>query len=446
MKTETNRTMDIRPFRAGRALGAASIALLAALPAAAENRLTIETLTVDPGAKDVQVRALARHDLDIHAFSIALTYEPRPMTLTAVSFAGTAAAGAEFAHAAIDPEAGTASIGVIVDYDAPYDGRGIAASPETDQTIAILRFTIADKAVAGVYPIDLPAALGEPPIGTVFSHRGYTTLPATVPGAIEVSNPNHIHAPDLKVGRGSAFSAVLTIDHIWPLQGLQTSLVYANELLALDEITIDGLDINTRLQPGGRPVDFFAPMLDPEVEPGLGWGAAGIQIDFCGGPNCPPSRTLPAGTGHTVARYHFRIIGDVKVGDVIPLDLADGYGTPPINNILIVDAISHTPVFHDGSVEILDLPSFVRGRIDPVDLVVNIGDAIWLLNWMFADGKPPLCIDACDVNDDANLDIADVIYLCSYLFVDGPLPPAPYPNCGVDVTPDAFGCEQAPGC
>lgn len=441
--------MENLRMHAMHAIRAFSIALLAALPAAAENRLAIEsfdgTRAVDPGARDVRVRVLATHDLDIHAFSLPLTYATRPMTLNAVEFAGTAAAGAEFTHAAINPEAGTATIAAIVDYDSPYDGRGIPASPETPHAIAVLRFTIAEKAIAGVYPIEIPVALGEPPVGAAFSHRGYTTIPSTVPGAIEVRNPNHLFAPNLKVGRGSTFSAVLTVDHIWPLQGLQTSLVYPNALLALDQITIDGLDINRLLQPAGEKVDFFAPILEGAIAPGLGWGATGIQIDFCARPPCPPSPVLPAGKGHSVVRYHFRVIGNVKPGDVIPLDLADGYGTPPINNILIVDAISHTPVFHDGSVEILDLPSFIRGWINP-DSTTNLADVVYLVNWLFASGPEPTCLDASDVNDDAGLDVADVIYLASYLFASGAKPAAPFPNCGVDMTPDAFGCRKGPGC
>jgi hypothetical protein len=44
--------------------------------------------------------------------------------------------------------------------------------------------------------------------------------------------------------------------------------------------------------------------------------------------------------------------------------------------------------------------------------------------------------DACDTNDDGRFDIADAVYILSYVFDGGPPPPPPFPDCGIDPTPD----------
>ncbi len=54
-------------------------------------------------------------------------------------------------------------------------------------------------------------------------------------------------------------------------------------------------------------------------------------------------------------------------------------------------------------------------------LVVDIADAIRLLDYLFGTGHPP---DPCsDSNNDGATDVADAVYLLAYLFSSG-LPPA----------------------
>lgn len=91
-------------------------------------------------------------------------------------------------------------------------------------------------------------------------------------------------------------------------------------------------------------------------------------------------------------------------------------------------------------------PSFSRGNCNG-DLAIDIGDAIFVLGVLFppAMGSPPQpsCNDACDVNDDGQLNIADGIALLSNLFAMGPPPPPPA-FCGVDPTPDSLDCAASP--
>ena len=47
-----------------------------------------------------------------------------------------------------------------------------------------------------------------------------------------------------------------------------------------------------------------------------------------------------------------------------------------------------------------------------------------------------------DSNDDASVNIGDPIYLLSYLFADGPPPPPPFPVPGSDPEPGGLGCGR----
>jgi hypothetical protein len=82
---------------------------------------------------------------------------------------------------------------------------------------------------------------------------------------------------------------------------------------------------------------------------------------------------------------------------------------------------------------------FIRGDIN-ADGFIQVDDVA-----MCGGGGPFLCDDAADVNDDGVLDMTDCDYLFQYLQM-GPAPPAPFPGCGVDPTPDGLGCAEFPIC
>ena len=85
---------------------------------------------------------------------------------------------------------------------------------------------------------------------------------------------------------------------------------------------------------------------------------------------------------------------------------------------------------------------FRRG--DPnIDGSGDLSDGIYTLNFLFADGETPPCIDAADTDDSGEVDISDPISLFSFLFLGGVDPPLPGPHdCGTDPTEDALVCEQ----
>ena len=58
------------------------------------------------------------------------------------------------------------------------------------------------------------------------------------------------------------------------------------------------------------------------------------------------------------------------------------------------------------------------------DVNVDIADVVYLVNYVFRSGPPPIPTWVGDVNADGTTDIVDVVYLINYIFNSGP-PPCP---------------------
>ncbi len=88
---------------------------------------------------------------------------------------------------------------------------------------------------------------------------------------------------------------------------------------------------------------------------------------------------------------------------------------------------------------------FIRGDTDQ-DGAIAIADGIGILDYLF-NGFPVTCLDVIDSNDTGNITITDAVSVLCALFCPGtPPPPAPFPDCGVDPTPDTLDCQSLPGC
>lgn len=112
----------------------------------------------------------------------------------------------------------------------------------------------------------------------------------------------------------------------------------------------------------------------------------------------------------------------------------------PGNDLVAADAGS----VWDFGFSVVLLP-FVRGDANS-DGGVDLGDAIWLLSYVFQDGAAPPCSKAGDANGDQVLDVGDAIFLISYIFSDGTSPSAPFPACGTETAPSSVCCLASPSC
>jgi hypothetical protein len=68
-------------------------------------------------------------------------------------------------------------------------------------------------------------------------------------------------------------------------------------------------------------------------------------------------------------------------------------------------------------------PLYLPGDCN-MDGVVNITDALFLLNYLFGDGSAPPRPESCDADGSGSLQISDAIRILNYLFSGG-APPVP---------------------
>jgi hypothetical protein len=81
-----------------------------------------------------------------------------------------------------------------------------------------------------------------------------------------------------------------------------------------------------------------------------------------------------------------------------------------------------------------------------VDGLVDVADALFIVNYQFAGGTVPTCPGALDTNDDGVIDISDTLYLILYLFLSGNAPPEPFLSCGTDPDAACLPCTSYPQC
>ena len=56
------------------------------------------------------------------------------------------------------------------------------------------------------------------------------------------------------------------------------------------------------------------------------------------------------------------------------------------------------------------------------DGVIDIGDVVYLINYLYKNGSAPVPLENGDANCDSSVDVGDVVYLINYLFKGGPEP------------------------
>ena len=161
----------------------------------------------------------------------------------------------------------------------------------------------------------------------------------------------------------------------------------------------------------------------------------------------PPfnGQTLPSlGYPQEVAFIHGTVL-PTAVESMVQFNPQDGFGSPPINNMLVFGTTSvAVDTLYPGSL-LIELPPvpqlFIRGDVN-MDSVVDLADVIFHLDYTFLSGPLPSCMDAGDANDDGVSDVSDAIFLLYWFFLDGPGPWVPFPNPGEDFTNDSLDCAQ----
>jgi hypothetical protein len=127
---------------------------------------------------------------------------------------------------------------------------------------------------------------------------------------------------------------------------------------------------------------------------------ADVKIEYSqtGG---PPWRTIVSNTPND-GKYSWDIPPDSAFGTACRVKISD---------------------LHDYPSDISDSDFVIFKAGDPnSDDMVDVGDIIYLINYLFLNGSAPAALESGDVNLDGEVDIGDVVYLINFLFLDGAAP------------------------
>ncbi|KPL00846.1 MAG: hypothetical protein AMJ91_02890, partial [candidate division Zixibacteria bacterium SM23_73_3] len=66
-------------------------------------------------------------------------------------------------------------------------------------------------------------------------------------------------------------------------------------------------------------------------------------------------------------------------------------------------------------------PAILHGDVN-LDGVIDLGDVLYLVSYLYKGGPDPQVYEVADVNRDGTIDMGDLLYLVSYLYKGGPVP------------------------
>ncbi len=169
-------------------------------------------------------------------------------------------------------------------------------------------------------------------------------------------------------------------------------------------------------------LDVYNVMGDPSVDLWT-YVAESLYVDF------PPS--VPPGTNTvniTVQKsgavpVYGAMVCLYREGEVFETGYTDVMGqvtlypSPTNSGYIDITVTAHNFLPFVDSIEVGTQKGDVTG-----DGQINLGDVVFLLNYLYRDGPAPDPLEMGDVNCDGEIELGDVVYLIDYLFRGGPPP------------------------
>jgi hypothetical protein len=286
---------------------------------------------------------------------------------------------------------------------------------------------------SNIEPIAFSDGVGEPALDNLVLVDGIGVVPEQIDGSLSVLSQNVLLATSSS-GQVSAgeidFEVSLRGYNVEALQGFSSVLAFDPLILQCASSTIEG----TITQVAG------AEFIEGVVDNTIGFVVLGVLMDIL-----PPydGQVIPAtGIELEYARIYFDVSSSLTSSSQTELHFENDLGTPPISNVFVIENQSVEPVTVDLTIDVVVDGIFLRGDADG-NLRLDLADAINNLVFMTSacpDCPIPLCPKALDVNDNGMIDLGDAIQLLNFLYIGGSPPAAPFPDPGVDPTPDGLDC------
>lgn len=99
-------------------------------------------------------------------------------------------------------------------------------------------------------------------------------------------------------------------------------------------------------------------------------------------------------------------------------------GTSSYSYLIIAEDISRNFSPHSDYITVSSLP-FLCGDADNSGSI-NILDIVYIIEYKYKDGPPPLYLQSAEVNGDGSINILDIVYLIEYKYKEGPAPVCTY--------------------
>ncbi len=172
-----------------------------------------------------------------------------------------------------------------------------------------------------------------------------------------------------------------------------------------------------------------------EQTPGLEWNHRGLNLSS--GSNFWLVMN-PTGTEDRLFEEGSRILlvtMTFKVDDTTGIYL-DSCFWPPSDRLAFArsDAVTYIPRHNLPYCFSLSYPEV--GDVN-ADGIIDVGDLVYLINYLYKGGPAPDPLEVGDCNSDGVIDLGDVVYLINYLFKGGPAPGPP-----IGTLLDYYGCKE----
>ena len=360
-------------------LAAVLVACLLSLSTAvrAADTIRVGYAEAAPGDRGVHVIVTATNDVDLHGYSLALTYPSETLTLRELGVSGTHVIelDPDLVEPRIENSLGVAALGVLLDFGEAVGSRALTPTDAdtAPRIIARLTFDIAGDAEGGIYPIRLVDGIGSPASYNRFGSGQEAIEPELFDGSLRVDGGNVLSLESAQAICGATPQVRLRAHarHTSDLAGFQVGLSYDDLKVEILDVTYDGTDLGFELGNSGQ-IEFYLTEIF-ENRGSLGdrarTGVIFDRIEPFAGQVLPAAPEAP---GNSILEYSVRVrSGGVNCATDTHVDLLleNLDVAASVNNVFIVDGRSIEPRTVSG--KIYFSTGDLRGRV--IDGVTGAG-------------------------------------------------------------------------